>query len=54
MRLVKTCDDPCLDPDCKTHCMHDELDRGVCVWCGVDRTEDLLVAAYDLARGIED
>lgn len=32
---------------CAVCCEHAELDHGICMDCGIDRTEDLMAKAYD-------
>lgn len=46
--------DLCDDEDCQICCPHDEYDHGICLDCGLDRTEDLAADAYDRAKAGRD
>jgi len=37
--------EPCDDAGCQECCMHDEHDHGICLDCGMDRTEFLVCDA---------
>ena len=40
-------DDGMTCPEC---CEHGDMDHGLCLDCGEDRTEDMMAAAYDRAK----
>lgn len=43
----------CGDDKCQKCCAHDEYDHGICLYCGLDITEELVAKAeflYELAR----
>lgn len=43
--LAKCESGECEDYECQRCCPHDELDHGICMDCGADRTDDLVAQA---------